>query len=241
MLEDIGWTLSVDLKTKQWISHHDWHPYWMFPLYDHFITVKNKKLWKHNSRWDLYCNYYAVDYPFEVIMPVNTKEQVAILRSVEYQLECYRYKANAQDRFHVLDWNFNRAWVDNSEQHSGLLKLNLKSKVNPVSDLQYPIISLNGIDILYSKEEQKYRFNQFWDVTKDRGEFNTNIQTQAFITQDNGYIVDLNPLYFDYNKPMAQRKKFRHYSSRVFLSRLVSGSTKMLLRLDNDKLTQSFR
>lgn len=238
---DNGWTVSFDMVEKEWIGWHDWHPYWMIPLHDHFITVKNKKLWKHNSRWDLYCNYYTVDYPFEVMTPVNTKEQVAILRSVEYQLEAYRYKANNQDRFHVLDWNFDRAWVDNSEQHSGLLRLNLKNKINPVFDLQFPTITLNWIDILYSKEEQKYRFNQFWDTTKNRGEFSSIQQTQAIITQDNGYVLDLNPLYFNYNKPALERKKIRHYASRVFLSRLVSGNTKMLLKLNNPKLVQSLR
>ncbi|BCV02244.1 MAG: hypothetical protein CM15mV51_0610 [uncultured marine virus] len=41
------------------------------------------------------------------------------------------------------------------------------------------------MQILYSKEEQKYRFNQFWDVTNDRGEF-TNSEQSIFITQLNG-------------------------------------------------------
>jgi len=41
------------------------------------------------------------------------------------------------------------------------------------------------------KEEQKYRFNQFWDVTRDRGEF-SNAEQEIFITRLNGYIRDLN-------------------------------------------------
>ena len=39
-----------------------------------------------------------------------------------------------------------------------------------------------------SNEEQKYRFNQFWDITDDRGEF-TGVERPIWITTLNGYII----------------------------------------------------
>jgi hypothetical protein len=91
-----------------------------------------------------------------------------------------------------------------------------------------------------SKEENKYRFNQFWDITRNRGEFTPNYQT-IWETASNGYEKTLNPLYVNYDKGSLQRKKFRHYMTRVLLKRLVSDDIKMLFRISNNKLTKSFR
>ncbi len=202
-------------------------------------------IWRHNYRCDLYSNYYGVDYPWEVELIENTGQQVTTLRSVEYQLESYVYKGDlhhgcADDRWHDLDFNFDETIIYNSEQVSGLLKLELNPKEDPYGILQYPIIGLNDIRILYSKEEQKYRFNQFWDITDDRGEF-TGVQRSAFITQLNGYIKDLNAFNLDYSKDAFQHKKFRHYYNKVLLRRNKSRDRKMLLKLVNTKLNNSFR
>ena len=164
---------------------------------------------------------------------------------IVYQLEVFVYKGDlhdscGDDRWHDLDYNFDESIIYNSEQVSGLLKLELHPKEDPLNMLTYPIIGPNDIRILYSKEEQKYRFNQFWDVTNDRGEF-TNSEEQIFITQLNGYIRDLNALNLDYGKPEEQRKKFRHYYNKILFRRVLSTDRKMLLRLNNTKLNMSYR
>jgi hypothetical protein len=202
-------------------------------------------LWRHNYRCDLFSNYYGVDYPWEIEIIENTGQDVTTLKSVEYQLESYVYKGDlyngcADDRWHDLDFNFDESIIYNSEQVSGLLKLELNPKENPYGMLQYPIINAADIRILYSKEEQKYRFNQFWDTTNDRGEFSA-IEESIFITQLNGYIKDLNAANLNYNKDPFQHKKFRHYYNKVLLRRNVSGNRKMLVKLANTKLNMSFR
>ena len=202
-------------------------------------------LWRHNYRCDLYSNYYGVDYPWEVELVENTGQNVTTLRSIEYQLESYVYKGDlfhgcADDRWHDLDFNFDESIIYNSEQISGLLRLELNPKEDPYGILQYPIIGASDIRILYSKEEQKYRFNQFWDITDDRGEF-TGVERSMFITQLNGYIRDLNAANLNYTKESLQHKKFRHYYNKVLLRRRVSGNRKMLLKLANTKLNVSFR
>lgn len=202
-------------------------------------------LWRHNYRCDLYSNYYGEDYPWEVELVENTGQSVMTLRSIEYQLESYVYKGDllngcADDRWHDLDFNFDESIIHNSEQVSGLLRLELHPKEDPYAMIQYPIIGANDIRILYSKEEQKYRFNQFYDITNDRGEF-SNAQQSIFITQLNGYIRDLNNANLNYSKEEIQHKKFRHYYNKVLLRRKVSGDRKMLLKLANTKLNLSVR
>ena len=88
-------------------------------------------------------------------------------------------------------------------------------------------------------------FNQFWDITNDRGEFANSLgiytEQPIFNTYCNGYIRALNSTNLNYNKPATQRKKFRHYSNHVILRKNVSSDRKMLLRLNNTKLQLSMR
>jgi len=248
--DDASWTVSYDLKTKVWVGWHDWHPDLLMGAKGSFMSVSktgtvtnpitglqvpaNNGIWKHNDLCDSYCNYYGTNYPFEVEFPINTLQTVNTLRSVEYQMEAYNYSPNCYDRFHVLDFNFDEAVIYNSEQCSGLLKLNLSPKNDPVGIMQYPSINPTSIDILYSKVEQKYRFNQFWDVTDDRGEY-TGVERVIWNTAPNGYVQILNAVNLNYNKYQTERKKFRHYENFVFLRRVISGKTKMLVMITNGK------
>ena len=201
---------------------------------------KGTSIWRHNTRTDLYANYYGIDYPWEVDLIESSGQSVTTIRSLEYQLESYIYQNESKDRWHDLDWNFDEAIIYNSEQVSGLLRLNITPKNNPILTSTFPIISIGFIDILYSKEEQKYRFNQFWDITNDRGEFTTT-QQSIFDTQWNGYVRNLNAANLNYNKAQVERKKFRHYYNHILLRRVKSENRKMLLRLNNTKLNISMR
>jgi hypothetical protein len=241
--EDASWTISYDLKNEMWISFHDWKPDLLLPSKNHFSSIKGSGIWQHNNTCAQYCNYYGVDYPFEIEIPVATGQQVFTMRSVEYTLESFvaRNLNNCTDDFQILDYNFDEAVIWNTEQTSGLLRLNLQSKNNGIANLAYPIINPGSIDILYAKEEQKIRFNQFWDITDDRGEFNPIAQRQIWNTQPNGYLKDLNPNNLNYNKLQTQRKKFRHYLNYVLFRRRVSGNVNMILRSFNEKLQYSSR
>lgn len=238
--ENASWTVSYDPKAKAFISFHDWHPNLVMSSKTYYMTVKDNGIWKHNLVCDSFCKYYGVDYPFEVEYVQNQGQTVTTTRSVEYILECYRYSQNCLDYHHLLDENFDRAIVYNTEQISGDLRLNLAPKNNPYLGNTYPIVNASNIDILFSKEEQKYRFNQFWDITNDRGEF-TGTFTPMWATEANGYIRNINATYVNYNKGATQRKKFRHYINKVLLKKIVSGSSKFLLKLSNNKLLASFR
>jgi hypothetical protein len=156
--------------------------------------------------------------------------------------------------------------VYNSEQASGYIHLNPFPKNNVTLSLDYPksttsididpnLTPVPGYEVLFSKEENKYRINQFWDITFDRGEFpqgagypptnpvvpgttvmqgNYN-QIILWDTQSNGYIRTLNQNALNYNKPLLERKKFRHYLNFIRLSRRDSGDVNMILKIINSK------
>ena len=264
VFDNASWTLSYDPKNKYWISFHDWHPDLMIPTKDVFLTTKDSGLWKHNLLCSDYCNFYGINYPFEIELPVPTGQSVTTLKSIEYILECYRRSSiNCVDQFHVLDYNFDNAVIYNSEQVSGYLNLNLFPKNNVTLSLQYPKLNSNlaSFDVLFSKEEQKYRINQFWDITRDRAEFpigsnypptgpvipGTTILQGSYdsnyiwLTAPDGYSRVLNPTNMDYNKSQLQRKKFRHYLNFITLRKDVSGDVNMILKLMNSKNQLSLR
>ena len=250
--EDASWTVSYDPKTKQWISFHDWHPNLYLSGRNKHYTTKTGKIWEHNAGCNDYCNFYGVQYPFEVGIPFNTGQQVTTLRSLEYYLECYRRDSKfCVDQFHVLD----QAVIFNSEQVSGYLNLNIVPKNNITLAQTYPKVNLSSVDILVSKEEQKYRFNQFWDITKDRGEFPVGAgypptgplvpsttrllgnydENEIWQTQANGYVQTLNPVNLNYKKNELQRKKFRHYNNFVKLIKSNPQDVNMILKFVNMK------
>jgi hypothetical protein len=238
--EDAGWTISYDVKTKAWISFHDWKPDFVMPSRSHFLSVKGRGIWKHNDRCDLFCNFYGTDYPFEVEFPFSTGQDVTTIRNLEYMLECYIYYANCDDRHHVLDMNFDRAMIYNSEQHSGILKLVLKPKNDPYALFDTPVTSPTGVDTYYSKEENKYRINQFFDLARNRSEFNDQYIPMWQYAAD-GYHKQVNGVYITYSKVPLQRKKFRHYSNRAILRRVKCDNIKMILKMVNTKYIKSFR
>jgi len=267
LFEDASWTLSYEPKNNFWISYHDWHPSLSMGTKTNFMTTKDNTIWKHNFVCNSYCNFYGQDYPFEIEIPIVTGESVTTVKSMQYVLECYkRNVGSCVDQFQVLDYNFDKAVIYNMEQVSGYLNLNIFPKNNVSLSLEYPkplpaqliepnVAPLPGFDILFSKEENKYRFNQFWDITKNRGEFPTasnypptgplipgttellgnHTQENLWITQSNGYIKTLNPANMDINKPFLQRKKFRHYLNFLNLRKDVSGDVNMILKLTTSK------
>ncbi len=265
IFRDASWTISYDPKNQFWISFHDWHPDLLMPTKDVFISTKGTGGWRHNWICDKYCNYYGVDYACEIDVPVVTGQSVTTTRSIEYILEAYRKADNCVDSHHVLDYNFDTAVVYNSEQVSGYLNLNVYPKNDLVLARQFPRVNpntLTSFDILFSKEENKYRFSQFWDITKDRGEFPIGSQYPAgqgpyvsgtttlignytnqstWVTEPDGFRRVLNQNNLDYQKPEFQRKKFRHYMSFVNLKKNISGNTNIILKINNSKNEISFR
>jgi hypothetical protein len=229
-------------------------PTWVNPNpllcnYNTFIEVQPNynvgSFWRHNDRCDLYANFYGKNYPWEIDLISNTGQAVNTVRSIEYQLETYVHKGEMDyacggDAWEDLNYNFDQAIIYNNEQVSGLLLLNMAPFNDPWGQLNYPIINPTSIDVLSAKVEHKFRLNQFWDITNDRGEF-TNAEQPIWNTECNGYIRNLNTVNLNYNKPEVQRKKFRHYSNHVLLRRQKSDNRKMLLRLNNTKLNLSMR
>lgn len=242
IFEDCSWTISYDPKQQVFISWHDWHPDFTIQGENHFMTVKNNAIWKHNDRYDSFCNFYGKDYPFQFEFVTTTGQNVEVLRSIEYQLDVGKYYYNGSVFHQILDENFDNLVISNNEQISGNLLLTLQNKKDMTQLFRYPQIdSVNElIRVLYNKEEQKYRVNQFWDIVKDRGEF-TKKNFPMWVYDANGYTRSINPVAVNYEKVQQFRKKFRSNWHKVLLSKTISGDRKYIFKFNNSKQVNSSR
>jgi len=238
---DASWTVSYDAKLGYWISFHDWYPDLSLPGRNLFMTTKDEGIWKHNVRCDSFGEYYGIQHGWEIEMDIPYGQTVNTVKSFQYLLECYIWDNECMDKFHDLDYNFDEVVVYNTEQVSGLLKLNLAPKNDAPALLNFPQVNLatQDIDILYNKVEQRYRLNQFWDITRDRGEFINQFgafsQQPIWDTEYNGYIRNLNQNNLDYAKAPHQRKKFRHYMNKVKFRRKNQTNREMWFKIFNQK------
>jgi hypothetical protein len=240
-----SWTLSFNPQFNQgqggWVSFHDWFPDLTMPAFSHFVTTKGSGFYRHNTNHNLFANHYDRQYPFEVDFPLSSGGSITTVRSAEYIAESWKYSNDGRDKFQVLDEGFDQAVLYNNEQCSGLLKLIPAPKNNPLLQLKYPITPKTDpawTSILVDKQENKFRFNQFSDLVKDRGEF-TGAALPLWNHGPNGYGKSLNPLALDYNKSPFERKKFRHYINRMLLIRNSNMTNQLLVKVFQLKINPS--
>ena len=240
--DDASFTISYDTRHNGiWTSFHDWHPDLTMSSSDRIYSTKDNGIYRHNDSSygeKSYCNFYGKDYPFEVEFTIKADSVISTLRNVKYFLQTYVYSENEYDRFHTLFDNFDEAIIYNTEQISGLLKLHHQNESNPETIIDYPKIANDHIDILWSKEEQVYRFDQFWDITKDRMDRDMNTM---FNTSPNGYVREINPKFVNYFKDEFERKKFRHMTNNVRLTKSVSGNVNFVFSFSINMNQRSIR
>ena len=245
---DASFTLSYSPSLKAFISWHDYHPVSYINTENHFFSIINtnnkSSIHEHNVRCDSFSNFYNIDYPHAFRLPINNGQEVDILRSVEYQADTLLFKDNCKDFYQVLDTTYDKAIISNQEQISGNILLNIKEKNNMLASLKYDKVLYNslkdGYDIYVDKNEQKYRFNKFSDIVKDRGEF-TTVKEELIQTDDSGYKFTINKQAIDYNKSIYEKKKFRNTQSELYLEKTISGVNKHIFYLANIKQTNSPR
>ena len=239
--DDASWTLSYSPKDQAFISWHDWQPDWIIQGETHFYTIKYNTIWKHNDRCDSFCNFYDINYPWEIEYLINNGPNNEILRNIEYILEAGKYFGDCSYYHQILDDNFDKIVISNLEQSSGYLLPKLRRR-NDITDIEtYPTQDADGLwKVAYSKVEQKTRINQFFDLTKDRGEYTKN-NYPLWTYSPNGYVKTVTPQAINSNKNIYERKKFRNFWHKVYLSKSVSDDRKYIFKWANSNETQSPR
>ena len=159
---DKSWTISYNFNIEQWTSFHSFIPDGYIEHVDHFDTVKNNSIWKHNITNKDYQRYYGKLYPFIVEVQSKYDSVNHILNNVSFITEVNQY-FNNYDLVRLIDKSFNKAIVYNSTQNSGLLNLEITNN-NLYQKSKYPIVKSNIESIISLVIKENYHnFNQFKD------------------------------------------------------------------------------
>ena len=139
-----------------------------------YTFTTNTCLWRHLTTPNLYNNFYGNVEPYIIEYPFSYKYNDEILQSVKDYTKVYKYFpdidriVDESDRIELNDVYFTNSIVYNGQQCSGILKLVSKPTNNLSSYLTYPIYNPDSKTITFTKADNFYKYNTFWDVVKDK-------------------------------------------------------------------------
>lgn len=229
-----SWTVSYSFKTNTWISFHSFVPNYYIPFDQYFQTGINNpdaSLWNHNLDFTTFNQYYGITYPYILEYPFVYKMQDEILQSVKDYTTVLKY----QDKNNWVEPKetiyFNKAILYNGQQNSGLRTLTAKDNSNLFSYNQYPKYHPDNIEILYTKRDNFYNYNQLWDTVIDPTLPIWNQNCDYILTDKS--LVDSNLDYsaktFKKHPLRGKNLKIRHIldnqNAYKFLSRFVLSPT----------------
>lgn len=129
--------------------------------------------WRHLTDVVHYNYYYGSIEPYVIEYPFAYQYQDEILQNVQDYTKVYEYTKDPTgvftDALRVQPNNkwFNKAILYNDQQSSGLLELEPKPSNNLQAYNAYPKYKSDSKIITYTKSDNFYQYNIFWNVAKD--------------------------------------------------------------------------
>ncbi len=165
-----SFTISFDFDNNAWVSFHSYLPNYYLTGVNIFYTGMNSTetgVWRHNT--SLKSNtFYGQQAPYIIEYPFAFKYQDELLQNVKDYTRVLNYTDDIKSFTQVDDVYFNKAWLYNSQQHSGLLELIMKKKNDLSAYMGYPKYNGTSKTIQVTKSNSFYNYNTFWDVVKDK-------------------------------------------------------------------------
>lgn len=188
-----------------------------------YSEAKTSCMWRHLDNTTNYNNFYGNIEPYIIEYPFAFEFQDEILQNVKDYTKAYEYipssigAFNDSAKIEVDDKWFNESIIYNSQQNSGLLKLVPKPINNLQAYGQYPIYQTDSKIITYTKSDNFYQYNNFWNVQK-----HSNIP---------GFITSCENLSLD--KQLNQGNM--DYSTRSFKKGTIRGKDLKIRHILNDR------
>ncbi len=139
-----------------------------------FQEKNTSSLWRHLTNPVLYNNFYGCISPYTIEYPFAYQYNDEIVQNVKDYTKVYKYLPtddgvfNSNRRIQTNSDYFNKTILYNDQQSSGVLELVPKPINNLKAYLSYPIYNSDSKTILFSKRDNFYQYNTFWDVVKDK-------------------------------------------------------------------------
>jgi hypothetical protein len=202
---------------------------------DHYASIEFSQtttpcLWRHLTNIQLYNSYYGNIHPYIIEYPFSYNFQDEILQNVKDYTKAYTYISipdgvfNDNTRIETNDKWFTHAIVYNSQQNSGLLNLVAKPLNNLKAYNSYPIYNEDSKTIIYTKSDNFYQYNNFWNIQKDSQypAFKTSCESLSIDKVLNNDNMNYGMLSFKKATIRAKDLKIRHILKDNCTTHLVS-------------------
>jgi len=139
-----------------------------------FTTRNTACAWTHLKDPTIYNTYYGVVEPYVIEYPFAYEFQDEILRNVKDHTKVWKYipltNTVLKDyaKYELDDAWFNKAILYNNQQNSGILELMPKTRNNLSAYMSYPQYNSESKGIKWTKSDNFYQYNTFWNVTVDQ-------------------------------------------------------------------------
>lgn len=172
--------------------------------------------WTHLKNPLLYNTYYNNIEPYVIEYPFEYKFNDEILQNVKDYTKVYKYLETGDgvladySKYEIDEVWFNKAILYNGQQCSGILNLTPKPQNNLKSYMSFPVINTDSKTILYSKSDNFYQYNTFWNVTK-----NTTIAQFKKNCESLSIDKEINESNMDYSLRSHKKATFRAKELKV--------------------------
>lgn len=164
-------------------------------------------VWVHGKKEDLYNSFYGFIEPYVLEYPFFSSYQDEVIRAVEDYTRAYEYIGKEKIG---SDKYFNKAIIYNDTQSTGILELEKKPFGNLNKYMSYPVFKDNSKVITYTKSDNIYKYNTFWDIVKSK-------EKPLFLKNKDGISVFkvINEENMDYSNRSYQKYRILSKDTRV--------------------------
>lgn len=189
------YTLSYSFKQQGWKSFHSYVPERYFYNGDTFFSVIDNGVWKHQS--NKYCVFYDRSASTGVEFTFPNPKAFGV-SSVQYYAKTQVYNPSTQQWEDVNNITFDKGWVFNSNQSSGLFDISVNST-------QYSNSLFSNTNKHVTLTDKVYKLSGIYNLAT----------SSAVFSRLNSY--DIIPVNIDVNLPQYQLAPFRDKFIRVRL------------------------
>lgn len=181
-------------------------------------TASNtSSVWKHLTDITSYNNYYGCIHPYIIEYPFSYQVNDEIVQNVKDYTKSYKYLSpitGTSDDYRKIEVNdyFNKSILYNGQQSSGILNLVAKPINNMKEYMKYPIFENDSKSIIYTKSDNLYQYNNFWNIVKDKylPLFTTSCESMSIDKEVNQTNMEYTTRSFRKDTIRAKELKVRH-------------------------------
>jgi hypothetical protein len=187
--------------------------------YASFTQLQTGCVWRHIFNHTIYNSFYGRTEPYIIEYPFAYQYQDEIVQYIKDYTKVYKYfpdpygVSNDVSKIELDNAWFNKAVLYNGQQSTGVLVLVPKPVNNLKSYMQYPIFNNDSKTITYTKVDNFYNYNTFWNIVKDKSQplFVRTCQSLSLDKEVNQINMDYSTRSFKKDTLRAKELRVRHY------------------------------